>query len=217
MRLLWLDTETTGLDPLKNQILELSVGVADLSTPFEVESMARFVLRFVDSHTHGMGCREPGGVLTSLFTNDGPCPSCEFAPQARAMHAETGLTVACASSTVTMWEVEDHLLTLVHGQPDRGDDKPTLAGSTVHFDLGFLRAHAPRFAARVSHRCYDVSAVKLFCESLGMPRIPKANAHCATNDVLESIEHARRCVDWLLRHDFSRVPESQDGEEKREP
>ena len=57
--------------------------------------------------------------------------------------------------------------------------------------------HMPRLAARFSHRHYDVSAVKLFCRSLGMPKPPKAEAHRATADVLESIAHARLCAEWL--------------------
>ena len=197
MRLLWLDTETTGLDPLKNQLLELAVGLADLSAPFDLKTMDRFVLRFVDAHTLGMRCSEPGSELAGLETDNGPCPACEFDPVARAMHAESGLLAECAGSSTTMGQVEDFLLTLVDGQPERGDDKPTLAGSTVHFDLGFLRAHAPRFAARLSHRVYDVSAVKLFCESLGMPRISKASAHRAVEDLLESVDHVRQCAEWL--------------------
>jgi len=67
----------------------------------------------------------------------------------------------------------------------------------VHFDHGFLRVHMPKLAARFSHRHYDVSAVKLFCQSLGMPKPPKAEAHRAAADVRESIEHAKACADWL--------------------
>ena len=77
------------------------------------------------------------------------------------------------------------------------DERPTLAGRTVHFDLGFIRHHMPRLAARLSHRVYDVSAICLFCESLGMPRLKKGEAHRASEDVLESVEHARRCAEWL--------------------
>jgi oligoribonuclease (3'-5' exoribonuclease) len=72
-----------------------------------------------------------------------------------------------------------------------------LAGSSVHFDHGFIKHWWPQLASRFSHRHYDVSAVKLFCESLGMPRLPKAEAHRAREDILESIAHARECVRWL--------------------
>jgi hypothetical protein len=194
----------------KHSILEVAVGFADLSAPFELKTMDRFVLQCDPEHTGGPQCRVPLGLGLTVGsrTYDGPCPSCRFAPEARAMHAESGLLAECGRATTTMGEVEDYLLTLVHGEPERGDDKPTLAGSTVHFDLGFLRAHAPRFAARLSHRCYDVSAVKLFCESLGMPRIPKGNAHRAVDDVVESVRHARQCADWLSKSPSGRQAEA---------
>lgn len=215
MRLIWLDCETSGLDPSKHAILELAVGFASLSDPFRLKTMDRFVLRFDDAHTYGAQCAQrdrPTDAAVRQWAigslSDGPCPACDFAPEARAMHAKSGLLAECGRAMTTMGEVEDYLLTLVHGEPERGDDKPTLAGSTVHFDLGFLRAHAPRFAARLSHRCYDVSAVKLFCESLGMPRIPKAQAHRATADILESAQHAERCVEWLSKSMSGRQAEA---------
>jgi oligoribonuclease (3'-5' exoribonuclease) len=214
MRLIWLDLETSGLSAEKHSILEVAVGVADLLlAPVGPVPGEHFVLRFIDEHTYGPKCSIPnvprrfalGGVVPS---GDGPCPACDFAPEARAMHEKSGLLAECGRATTTMGEVEDYLLTLVHGEPERGDDKPTLAGSTVHFDLGFLRVHAPRFAARLSHRCYDVSAVKLFCESLGMPRIPKGNAHRAVDDVMESARHLWQCVDWLSKSPSGRQAEA---------
>lgn len=185
MKLIWFDCETSGLDPSKHAILEVAVAVADLSRPFDLTPLDPFVLWF-----------------------DEAWAQYEFSPHARAMHEKSGLLAECSRSRMTLTEVEDALLALVAGEPEGGDDKPTLAGSTVHFDLGFLRAHAPRFAARLSHRCYDVSAVKLFCESLGMPRIPKAQAHRAAADVLESVQHARQCVEWLSRSPSGRRVEA---------
>jgi oligoribonuclease len=199
MRLLWLDLETSGLEPDRCAILEIAVGLADLRSPFDLSTIDRFVLRFTGEHTLSALCKLR---LTHQFDaheepDSRPCPVCAFDPVARAMHEKSGLLAECAISTTTVGEVEEFLLTLVDGEPGRGDDKPTLAGSSVHFDRGFLRAQLPRFAARLSHRHYDVSAVKLFCESLGMPRIPKAEAHRAVDDIQESIAHARRCVRWL--------------------
>ncbi len=55
----------------------------------------------------------------------------------------------------------------------------------------------PTLAERFSHRYYDVSAVKLFCRSLGMPKPQPAEAHRAMADIQESIAHARQCARWL--------------------
>jgi len=169
MRLLWLDCETTGLSPDRDALLELAVAEADLERPFDIGPIYNAVFRFTDVD-----------ALTPFIVT---------------MHSKNGLLAECAKSLTTVLDAEDHLLNFV---PEvSGDDKPTLAGSTVHFDHGFLRAHMPRLAARFSHRHYDVSAVKLFCRSLGMPKPPKAEAHRATADVLESVEHAKLCAEWL--------------------
>ncbi len=78
-----------------------------------------------------------------------------------------------------------------------------LAGSSIHFDHAFLAVHMPRFAARLSHRHYDVSAIKLFCQSLGADKFPKAEAHRAKDDIAESIAHAKACAEWLYDRDLN--------------
>ena len=170
MKIFWLDIESTGLFPERDALLELAIAEADLERPFDTYGPARDWVFQLEEWRY-------------------------VSPFVRDMHTRNGLFAECAQSTTTVQEIEDHLLTVV---PEvTGDDKPTLAGSTVHFDHGFLRVHMPRLAARFSHRHYDVSAVKLFCRSLGMPKPPKAEAHRATADVLESIAHARLCAEWL--------------------
>ena len=113
------------------------------------------------------------------------------------MHAKSGLLAECSESTLTVADVEGELLDLVPEVADK-DDRPVLAGFGVHFDHGFLRVHMPRLAARLHYRHYDVTPVGFFCRSLGMGKIPKAHAHRAREDVLESIEYGeevRRLVD----------------------
>ena len=93
--------------------------------------------------------------------------------------------------------VEDELLKFIPEVEDK-DERATFAGSSVHFDLGFIRVHMPRLAKRLSHRVYCVSAVQLFCRSLGMAKPPKGpEPHRAAADVLASIERAKLCSDWL--------------------
>jgi oligoribonuclease len=177
MKLYWLDLETTGLDPSVGLLLELAIAEADLERPFDIGPIYNAVFRFTDRH--------------ALSVSN---------PYVFDMHVKNGLLDECAKSLTTVLDAEDHLLNFV---PEvSGDDKPTLAGSTVHFDHGFLRAHMPRLAARFSHRHYDVSAVKLFCRSLGMEKVPKAEAHRAADDIRESIEHAKLCVRWLDRTSY---------------
>lgn len=172
MLLVYLDLETSGLDPSRDVVLEIAVSLADLSSPFDARAAYHAVLRY----------------------NAGASEALD--PFVREMHTKNGLLAECLRGRDDFAKVEEELLALVPEVADR-DETPTLAGSSVHFDHGFLRDEFPRFAARLSHRHYDVSAVKLFCRSLGMPRLPRAEAHRAREDVLESVEHARLCARWL--------------------
>jgi oligoribonuclease len=174
MKLLWLDLETGGLDPAQYGILEVAALVAAFEDPFEPTG---------------------GSFIAALRT---PLSSPMSAP-AREMHTKSGLLEECARSLVDVADAERALLALVpEGNPtDPRQEKTTLAGSSVHFDLAFVRRLMPTLAARLSYRVYDVSAVELFCRSLGMTKLPRAEAHRALPDIHESLAIAKKCADWL--------------------
>ena len=171
MQLVWIDLETSGLRPDHDVVLEIAVSLADLSSPFDARPAYHAVLY-----------ARPAKTLD---------------PKVLEMHTKNGLFAECAcpGARSDFDRIEEELLALVP-EVDDPNEKPVLAGSSVHFDHEFLKAEFPKFAARLSHRHYDVSAVKLFCRSLGMPKLPRAEAHRAKDDVLESIAHARLCAVW---------------------
>lgn len=182
MKLLWLDLETTGLDPNKHTILEVACRLADFERPFETSNDAgpyEAVVFFEDPATL------PAWSRAEMFDQI-----------VIDMHTKNGLWEACRSSVRTLLEIESDVLEMLPS--DLGD--VVLAGSTIGFDQSFLRVHMPRLATRLHYRLYDVTSVKLFCQSLGMPKFPKAEAHRAMPDVLESIAHAKACRDWLAAH-----------------
>lgn len=179
MKLFWIDLETTGLNPRVDKVLEIHVSTADLARPFDVTDHGTKVLAF-DHMKHA------------------PLPL-----KVLLMHAKNGLLEEAAEPTAWLAEKVDHWLnSLVRMGPDDPskydyDDRPIIAGSSAHFDLAFIREHFPLSAKWFSHRVYDVSAIKLFCRSLGMSKLPRAEAHRARADVYESIDHARQCAAWL--------------------
>lgn len=180
-RLYWLDYETTGTNARLHRLLEMALAVTDLSNPFAFTPVYHAVFRY------------PKDERAFLFDN----------PIVLEMHTKNGLLDECAQSEITPAQAEAHLLELVPEVSDK-NDLPILAGSTVSFDKQFMDEHMPRLAARFSHRFFDVSAIKLFCQSRGMAKIPKGEAHRCVADIEESVEHGRQCDLWLEGYYASR-------------
>lgn len=178
MKLLWLDLETTGLDPRKEQVLEVAVMEADFLDPFNARHLYTAVLPL-----------DPGRVLIPFITE---------------MHTKNGLLEDCERSITELAQVERDLLDLVPMVADK-EERTTLAGSSIHFDHEFLKVYMPKFAARLSHRHYDISSWKLLARSMGRPHTKPDPAHRAMDDVLASIKDGRDTLDWFVHHCYERV------------
>ena len=185
MKLLWLDLETEGLDPKTDHVLEVYAAIADLSNPFEIE---KEIGSFVISHAYRTATGDLGYALADYAH--------EWNPFVREMHTKNGLIADMAAGSLTTEDVEG--LILPHLPEIEGhDDLTTLAGSTVHFDLGFLRQWMPTLAKRLHYRVFDVSSIKLLARAFGREKWLKAEAHRARADVLESIRHGREAAEFI--------------------
>jgi oligoribonuclease len=163
---LWLDLETTGLDPHTCTILEWAVVLAADDADGDMQPVEQY------SSVIGTGVAilEMDAVVTK-------------------MHTANGLLADCAVSDTTLAESEDFLIELVGGPETRG---VVLAGASVHFDLAFLRVHMPRFARCLSHRVLDVTTLKLAERAWGEGFADATViAHRALSDVLVSLSEAR--------------------------
>lgn len=178
MKLFWLDFESTGLDPHKDKPLEIAVSVADFYDPFNATPVYQAVMPLA------------------------PWLPSDLRPVVQEMHTKSGLLIDCASwQAKQVDQVEDELLRIVPVCPR--DVMPVLGGSSIRFDWHFMQVHMPRLAARFEFRendvrTYDVSELKRFCQSWGMPKLEKKiEAHRAASDILESIDHGKQCLEWL--------------------
>lgn len=184
--LVFIDLETTGLDPDKDCILELAA----------------------------VACDDDLKEISRLHTFVRPVTPLEhMPPKVRQMHLDSGLLNELCSAWAddgTRFEVKDNLprrfevekivLAWLDGivPPDLGTKKPPLGGSSVHFDRAFLKAHMPELEKRLAYRNVDASsfyegalrwAPALTREGME-PEAPKTK-HRAMDDILFSIERLR--------------------------
>jgi oligoribonuclease (3'-5' exoribonuclease) len=183
---LWIDLETTGLDPdpFKSRILEWAV--CCVSPALDVEL------------SYSSPIHVPTGELAELQAAD------LFGPGVYQMHTDSGLWTEVAKSTHTLTEVEDFLVGLVDrmlGAKDgqRAPGKIELAGNNVHFDLEFVRGHMPQLAKRLSYRIFDVRTLMSAAEETAptIPRWVAAESHRALPDIRASLENAKIALDYL--------------------
>ena len=139
--MLWLDIETTGLSPERDQILEIGVVLTDDQL---VERARRaWIIPFtgeVSSFIHQMhGPIKEGG--------SGLLDECRAAAQRSGAPGHTRI-----AEELYAW-TKDGL------GPD--DEKPPLGGSSVHFDRAFVAASPfKHLLGLVAYRNFDVSTIK---------------------------------------------------------
>jgi oligoribonuclease len=181
---IWLDLETTGLDPDTEIVLEFGVILAaddragDMSIVNEFQSVITPYDYGPAADHEGLSHRCAAGILADMH------------PRVREMHTKNGLIAELEKPELccSIQEADAFLAELA------GDGLPSLAGNSVHFDLGFILKHMPNFAKRLSHRVFDVStlirAERTYGDSVDQITT-KADAHRALDDCRASLATAR--------------------------
>lgn len=178
--LVFLDLETTGLDPNKHTVLE----VAAIATDDALVEVDRFESVVATDHEFHQ---------LDKFIRD--------------MHTKNGLWAAVQDAHYHNDRLDcvDHTLAefirkfVRFGKDDKGRttiDRPQLAGNTISFDRAFLKRHLPNAEAELHYRNVDVSSLnevfRRFNPKLHeqRPRNPDA-AHRAMADAEESLRVCR--------------------------
>jgi oligoribonuclease len=172
-RLVWLDLETTGLDPFAPgaAILEIAIVITDcvfqqMAEPFHF-------------------CLKPSVDLLNL------------GPGVFDTHAKSGLFTDCSivdPDTNSVENVDEWARNYIENQRATGSP---LCGASVHFDRAWLRQHMPSVIGKLHYRNFDVSTFKILAELRGIELPPKREVHRAIPDLEDAIALAKIAAGWV--------------------
>jgi oligoribonuclease len=163
--LVWIDCEMTGLDIIKDKLIEVAVVVTDSE----------------------LNVLDPGLDLI-ISADDADLDGMEDV--VLEMHRKSGLTDAVRASTLTVAEAEQQLLTYIKRWVPERRTAP-LCGNSIGTDRGFLARDMPELDDHLHYRMVDVSSLKELARRW-FPRVyfaqpPKGLAHRALADIIESV------------------------------
>lgn len=157
--LFWVDLEMTGLDDIKDRVLEVAVVITDLDLK-PLEQYHRVVF-------------QPPEVLENM--ND----------WCKETHGKSGLTAEVPKGT-PIDVVEKELLALI-GRHYSPQDRVVLVGNSVGNDKRFIDRYMPDLSKKLHYRLIDVSSFKEIYREKFNIGFSKGNAHRAVDDIHESI------------------------------
>ena len=136
--LIWVDTETTGLDPEHGWLLELGI---TMTTPdLEILKERSWIFSFEKMNL--------GEV------DDWPLKQ----------HFLSGLFPLCLISDNSIGEIQDDALNTLRSWTESGtEEQYPMCGASVHFDRVWLKHHMPSLEAWFHYRNIDVSTVRGLC------------------------------------------------------
>jgi oligoribonuclease len=165
-RILWVDLEMTGLDPLKDRILEIAAIVTDwdLNELATYEAVKKVGPNLIKKRMVGEFWEANAQARDGLI--------------AQNLTGKKGRTV------------ENEILEFLDEWFPK-DERIILAGNSIHQDRKFIVNEWDRLDKRLHYRMLDVSAWKVVFEHKFHIKFAKPEAHRALSDIRGSIEELK--------------------------
>lgn len=174
-KLLWVDLEMTGLDPVKDVLLEIAAEVTDmdLKTVASYEACIKqpreLVVKRMQANTWWQGY-----------------------PENRDAFVEN-LAKGKALKTV-----EKEMIKLIH--EEFGSSPAILAGNSIWNDRMFIRQWMPALDLKLHYRMLDVSSWKVFMHGRFGVEFRKPEVHRAFEDIQGSIAELEYYLNWFKKN-----------------
>ena len=164
--LVWLDLEMTGLNPVKDRIIEVAI----ILTKFD----------FIAINEYEKGVKQDENELRRLLQEN------DFW---RSRPNETKKIIAHSLNGIDERIVENEIIAIINS--NFGDEPVYLAGNSIHMDRQFIKSWWPTLDSRLHYRMLDVSSFKLLWLSQGKEPFNKSEQHRALADIKESISELK--------------------------
>lgn len=175
-KLIWVDLEMTGLDPVNDLILEVACEITD------------FNFKTLDSY-EAIIKQPTEAVIDRIQKNnwwaDYPANRDEF--------------INKMPGGKDPFKVEQELIDLV--EKHFGEEPAVLAGNSIHNDRGFIRQQMQRFDLKLHYRMLDVSAWKVLMQGKYAVNFEKKEVHRAFDDIQASIAELQYYLEWFHSHE----------------
>ncbi len=173
-KLLWVDLEMTGLDPIKDVILEIAAEVTD----FEFKTLESYEAKVQYKRDH-----VAERMQKNVWWKDFPANRDEF-----LNNLEKGKFLG---------EVEQDLVALV--DKHFGQEPAALAGNSIYNDRMFIKQWWPTLDLKLHYRMLDVSAWKVFMQGKYGVVYEKKQIHRAFDDIQASIAELQHYLDYFKK------------------
>ncbi len=173
--LIWIDLEMTGLDPLRDRVIEIATLVTDTHLQILAEGPV-------------IAIHQPEHVLVAMDAWN------------REHHGASGLLERVRASREDERSAERRTLAFLEAWCKAGASP--LCGNSICQDRRFLARWMPRLEAFFHYRNLDVSTLKILAQRWApqvAEAVKKEGAHLALSDIKESIAELAHYRATLLR------------------